>query len=61
MSTRLIRILLAFLALLTAAVVSGGISTAGPASAAMYCVNTTPTYVDGKQVTPAGHYCVPGP
>jgi hypothetical protein len=61
MNIRLIRILLAFLALLTAALVSSVISTAGPASAAEYCVNTTPSYYGDKQITPAGHYCVPGP
>jgi hypothetical protein len=61
MNIRLIRILLAFLALLTAALVSSVISTAGPASAAEYCVNVSPLYVLDRQVTSAGKYCVPAP
>jgi hypothetical protein len=61
MNIRLIRVLLAFLALLTAALVSAVISTAGPASAAEYCVYHDPTYVGSRQVVPASEYCVPGP
>jgi hypothetical protein len=61
MTTRLIRALLALLALLSAVLVSSVITTAGPASAAEYCVYTTPTYYHDQPITPAGEYCVPGP
>jgi hypothetical protein len=62
MTTRLIRTLLALLALLSALLVASATSiAAGTATAAEYCVNTTPTYYGDKQITPAGHYCVPAP
>jgi hypothetical protein len=61
MTTRLIRILLAFISLLTAALVSSVISASGPASAAEYCVYHDPTYVGSRQVVPGSEYCVPGP
>lgn len=61
MTTRLIRILLAFISLLTAALVSSAISASGPASAAEYCVTHDPAYVGDRQITPASEYCVPGP
>jgi hypothetical protein len=61
MTTQLLRALLALLAIVTAALAASAIALTGPASAAMYCVETDPTYYGNKQIIPAGQYCVPGP
>jgi hypothetical protein len=60
MTTRILRALLATIALVSAGL-SAAMLTATPANAAEYCTYVTPTYLDGKPVTPSGEYCIPGP
>jgi hypothetical protein len=60
MTTRIVRALLATIALVIAGF-SAAALTAAPANAAEYCTYVTPTYLDGQPVTPSGEYCVPGP
>jgi hypothetical protein len=60
MTTRLLRALLATLALVSASFTAAAL-TAAPANAAEYCVYTDPAHVGDHDITPPGEYCVPGP
>jgi hypothetical protein len=60
MTTRILRALLATIALVTAGL-SAAALTAAPAHAAEYCIYTDPARVGDRPITPYGEYCVPGP
>ncbi|MDT7536489.1 MAG: hypothetical protein QOI82_74 [Actinomycetota bacterium] len=60
MTTRILRALLATLALVSASI-SVAALLASPAQAAEYCTYTEPATVYGHPVGPSGEYCIPGP
>jgi hypothetical protein len=63
MTTHPVRLVLALSLLAAPAVAAAATinSTSSAVVAAEYCVNKGATYVEGKEVLPAGQYCVPGP